>query len=68
MNNNEKEFSEAMKVKLNLNRKKRQENVKQMTEQPPKTSLRSSIAQKVVQQHPGLTQEEVEQMMERDGF
>ena len=67
------EFAEAMKLKLRLYRG---QQISQVSEVPVSSneqsvqeggnSLRASIAQGVMQRHPGLTQEEVEQMMQRD--
>ena len=68
------EFAEAMQTKLRLNREKRlkssavEASSSIPSERTSGNSLRASIAQKVIQRHPGLTQQEVEQMMERDGF
>ena len=74
MDTKDKEFSEAMQTKLRLNREMRskasesQAQSSEPSEQTGGSSLRASIAQKVMERHPGLTQQQVEQMMERDGF
>ena len=75
MDKKDLEFAEAMQLKLRLNREKRNSQDSEASvennepsEQTGGSSLRASIAQKVMERHPGLTQQEVEQMMERDGF
>ena len=68
------EFTEAMRTKLRLNREKRskasasQAQSNEPSERISLETLRASLAQKVVQDNPGLTRQEVERMMERDGF
>ena len=70
------EFAEAMQLKLRLNREQQTSQGSEVSEagsgeqsvQEGDNSLRASIAQKVMQRHPSLTQEEVEQLLERDGF
>ena len=68
------EFTEAMQTKLRLNREKRstasasQAQSNEPSERIGLETLRASIAQKVIQDHPGLTRQEVERMMGRDGF
>ena len=75
MDNKDLEFSEAMQLKLRLNREKRNSQdsgasleSSEPSEQTGGSRLRASIAQRVMRRHPGLTQQQVEQMMERDGF
>ena len=68
------EFTEAMQTKLRLNREKRSKaSANRAQSNKPSEgigleTLRASIAQKVIQRHPGLTRREVERLMERDGF
>ena len=72
MDKQELAFSEAMLTKLRLNREQRSRASGTPTPSSvpsePTGGLRTSIAQKVTKRHPGLTQQQVEQMMERDGF
>ena len=69
----DKEFAEAMKVKLKLNRKMRSkagEDSAQLNGSSVSLGdqLRNGIAESTIARHPGLTKEEVLRDMELMGF
>ena len=75
MDKKDLEFAEAMKLKLRLNRGQQTSQNSEVSaasnEQSVQTdvnSLRISIIEEARKRHPGLTQQEVLEMMKRDGF
>ena len=69
----DKEFAEAMKVKLKLNRKMRSKAGEESAQLngssvPLGDQLRNGIAEATIAENPGLTKEEVLRDMEKMGF
>ena len=70
----DQDFAHAMALKLRLNREQRNSKTSEMSapdnESPEQTvgdSLRSSIIQAAMQDHPGLTAQEAQEMLDEIG-
>jgi hypothetical protein len=70
----DQDFADAMALKLRLNREQRNSQTSEMSasanepsEQTAGDSLRTSIIQSAMQRHPGLTEEEAQEMMDEIG-
>ena len=73
MNKKDFEFSQAMKTKLRLNREQLAQKGSEVSVQdnaPSETTedFSSSIIQRAMEDHPGLTPEKAKQMMDDLGF
>ena len=72
MDQTDLDFAHVIKVKLRLNWGKRSRATEASAvdneQSKPTDNFRISIAHRVMQRHPGLTQEKVLAMMEESGF
>ena len=73
MDKKDKEFSEAMRTKLRLNRDMRskasesQGQIRETSEQTDVNSLRASIIEEAKKRHPNLTDETASRMLDEFG-
>ena len=68
LSQHEQDFADAMALKLRINREQREKNKERQSLIEEYGDFRISIARDVIQDHPGLSQEEALEMIKESGF